>query len=247
MPEPKYRSIAAVLRARIVGGEWSAGERLPSQRELAGSFGVTLMTLRQALSALEADGLVRAERGRGTFVADRPVEVSLSNLSSFADQLARDGVALDTEVLDVTHVDEAPADVAAALSCDMPLRRIRRLRRIDGRPVSLQSSWFEAAIPVDRGLGESLYAAIEEATGRAVTEAHERLTAVALTPEAAALLDARVGGPAIRSIRTSLDQFGRAFLHDDALLVGGRSSITAHRTSSRLDLRYGVMTDLPMF
>ena len=53
---PKYQAIYSVLRERILGGEYAPGSKLPPQQGLAGEFGVTLMTLRQAVSALEADG-----------------------------------------------------------------------------------------------------------------------------------------------------------------------------------------------
>ena len=87
---PKYQAIHERLRTEILAGDLAPGSRLPPQSEMAERFGVTLMTLRQAVAALEADGLVRAERGRGTFVAERPVDIRLGNLSSFAEQMAAD-------------------------------------------------------------------------------------------------------------------------------------------------------------
>ncbi len=98
---PKYQAIYSVLRQQILDGDYAAGSKLPPQQELADSFGVTLMTLRQAIAALESDGLVWAARGKGTFVSDRPVDISLGNLSSFAEQMRAAGVPLETEVLTI--------------------------------------------------------------------------------------------------------------------------------------------------
>jgi DNA-binding FadR family transcriptional regulator len=58
------------LRAAIMGGSFTAGARLPAERELAASFGVTRPTLRGALARLTAQGLVVAHQGRGTTVCD---------------------------------------------------------------------------------------------------------------------------------------------------------------------------------
>lgn len=240
---PKYQAIHTVLRSRILGGEYPAGSRLPAQHDLAEEFSVTIMTLRQAIAALVDEGLVRAERGRGTFVAERPVDISLGNLSSFAAQMRGAGVDLVTEVLSVDRIAAADDPAASeALGVTGELTRIVRRRGVEGVPVSLQRSVLSADLldirrPAD--LTTSLYDAIEAATGRAITSARETITAVALVDEDAALLDSRPGAPALLSVRTSLDQFGRAFLHDEAVLVGERTVIQADRSSDRLSLGFG--------
>ena len=81
---PKYQSISNDLRERIARDEFSTGERLPAQHALAEQYGVTVMTLRQAIAELEAEGLVRAAKGKGTFVSEPPsVRYDLDHLSSF--------------------------------------------------------------------------------------------------------------------------------------------------------------------
>src|SRR2546422_8196006 len=66
---PRYHQIAQALRARIREGTLRPGARLETQRRLATSFGVTLMTLRQALDLLEREHLISRRHGLGTFVA----------------------------------------------------------------------------------------------------------------------------------------------------------------------------------
>ena len=66
---PRYQQIAETLREQIRGGEFAPGASLPNQRKLAQSFGVTLMTLRQALELLEREHLIVRRHGLGTFVA----------------------------------------------------------------------------------------------------------------------------------------------------------------------------------
>ena len=242
---PKYQAIYGVLREQILGGELEPGSRLPPQQEMAASFGVTLMTLRQAVAALEADGLVWAARGRGTFVVERPVDITVSNLSSFAQQMRAAGVELRTEVLAIeTATGEAEARAADALEIGGGVVCVTRRRSTGGTPFALQRSYLAddaGVVPAGGALArESLYDTIEDATGWTVAEAREAITAVALNPHDASLLDAGPGAPALRSVRTSLNQFGRPFLYDEVVLVGDRASIAANRTSGRLSLDYGV-------
>ncbi|MBM2811535.1 MAG: gntR [Chloroflexi bacterium] len=66
--ESRAHHIFRVIRDRIQAGEWLPGTRLPSNAELASTFGVARMTVRQALASLEADGLIQGRQGTGTFV-----------------------------------------------------------------------------------------------------------------------------------------------------------------------------------
>ncbi len=68
VPLPRYREIAAELRAAIGAGQLTAGEALPSESDLTARHGVSRATVRQALALLEADGLIRTHPGRGRYV-----------------------------------------------------------------------------------------------------------------------------------------------------------------------------------
>src|SRR4051794_39765963 len=95
--------LAWALRARILGGELAAGERMPGVRELAVSTGVNVNTVRSVYARLEADGILHAEHGRGTFVsASVPVDERLADVARRALDEAR-SAGLD------------PREVAAAL------------------------------------------------------------------------------------------------------------------------------------
>ena len=66
--QSRYGSLAAAMRQRILDGEWLPGQMIPSETLLAQSYGVALGTLRQALSLLVQDGVLRRQHGKGTFV-----------------------------------------------------------------------------------------------------------------------------------------------------------------------------------
>jgi len=84
---PKYAQIADIFRQRIARGVWAKGFRLPANELLALEFGVSRVTIRQAVDLLSRDGVIEAQQGRGTFVTgalkqDRwlRVETTLSDL-----------------------------------------------------------------------------------------------------------------------------------------------------------------------
>lgn len=69
---PYYVQLAAIIRRQIADDNWAVGDRLPTLKDLVAMFSVSPMTVRHALSGLEKEGLISAERGRGTFVTSKP-------------------------------------------------------------------------------------------------------------------------------------------------------------------------------
>jgi GntR family transcriptional regulator len=146
--QPKYLRIHAELRDRITSGQWPAGTSLPAQRDLAGEFGVSIMTLRQALQLLADDGLIAARHGSGTYVAAR-YEYDLGHLRSFAADLAAQGAEIRTRLLAADTI--TPADeVSARLGDPGQVLRLRRLRLAGGRPLIMQTSYLP--LPLADGL-----------------------------------------------------------------------------------------------
>ncbi|OYO00014.1 GntR family transcriptional regulator [Enemella evansiae] len=218
----KYLVIAELLRTAIDTGELAPGAALPSQRELAEAHGVTVMTVRQALARLTEQQLIVSEHGRGTFVAPRAFALPLGPLASLVDEAAAAGRTLTTTVLD--HGSAVQAGEAAYL--------IRRLRHLDGEPFALQTSRLplEAAAQIDpeRLTDRALYAVLAEA-GLEVVAASERIHAVNLDADAAALLGRAPGAAALLSIRESRTADGTTVLTDHAQIPGDLGVVSAER------------------
>lgn len=143
--QPKYLRIYTELRDRIEGGRWPAGTALPAQRELADEFGVSMMTLRQAVQLLADEGLVGTRHGLGTYVTPRFAH-DLGHLRSFASDLAAQGAPVTTRLLDAAAVTP-PEAVGARLGGPARALRLRRLRLVGGQPVILQTSWLPVPLP----------------------------------------------------------------------------------------------------
>ncbi len=87
-PIPRYVQLTDLFRQRIARGTWVAGQQLPTLEELVREFDVARVTVRQAMNALEREGLVLAQRGRGTFVTGRPSRVRELRLETSLKDLA---------------------------------------------------------------------------------------------------------------------------------------------------------------
>ena len=136
---PRYREIYDALRQKIVSGVWPAGHKLPSEHELARTFGCARMTISKALGALAEQRLITRRRRAGTTVsAPRPQE-SVLEIHDIEAELVAAGSTYDYECLD-RRVRPATADDAGALgvTAGTPVLSLIGLHRADGRPHALE-------------------------------------------------------------------------------------------------------------
>lgn len=228
---PRYHRIAESLRERIRGGEWTAGAPLPNQRRLARDFGVTLMTLRQALELLERDSLITRRHGLGTFVAAPSIDYEITKLRRFAGDLSAQGESVSTRVLDARPT-VADRRVSAGLGLRPRARVVivERLRLVDDHPMSLQRSFLPAGIGEDvltSDLAETpLSQVLEFKLGIVVVRAREAVSAIRLGPREAGELACPSGAPAFESERVSFDAAGQAVVFDRVFIPGDRFRIT---------------------
>ncbi len=136
---PKFLSILAFARRKIGSGAWPTGNRVPSENELSGTFGVSRMTARRALDQLAVDGLIVRRRGSGSFIANRTLQASFLRIRNIADEITESGREYSSCVLRHCSV-VAPAAAAAALGIEPRARVFHSLiaHRADGRQVQLE-------------------------------------------------------------------------------------------------------------
>ena len=228
---PRYSRIAESLRQRITTGALHPGARLDNQRKLAGDFGVTLMTLRQALDVLEREKLITRHHGLGTFVAAPAIDYDILQLRRFAGDLVALGEEVATRVLGTKpRVSDARAATALTLESRAPLFVLERLRLVDGRPMSLQRSFLPASLGAEVARADlgttSLKDALEFKLGVTIARAHEMVSAVRLGRREARELGCVAGAPAFQSERVSFDAPGRPIVFDRVFIPGDRFRIT---------------------
>ena len=241
--QPKYLRIHAELRDRITSGRWPAGSSLPPQRDLAREFGVSIMTLRQAVQLLTDEGLVAARHGSGTYVAAR-YEYDLGHLRSFAADLAGQGAEISTRLL-AARIVTPPEQVGARLGGPGQVLQLRRLRLAGDWPLIVQTSYLPlplaAALDPAELAQRGLYTMLA-GHGLAVTRATETISPGVLGTLEAGYLGRPAGSPALLSHRVSFTAAGLAVVDDHAVLPGDSVAITANRSAGHLDVRYSLRT-----
>jgi GntR family transcriptional regulator len=228
---PRYQGIAEHLRARIQQGDFPPGARLDNQRRLARDFGVTLMTLRQALEVLEREKLIERRHGLGTFVAAPSVDYDILQLRRFAADLSAQGESVTTRLLG-SRFTAGERRVTAALGLGRGARVlvVERLRLVHGRPLSLQRSFLpgrigDEVVRADLAL-TPLSQILEYKLGITVARAREVVSAVRLGRREAGELAAAPGAAAFESERVSFDAAGAPVVFDRVFIPGDRFRIT---------------------
>lgn len=197
-PVPLYHQLAEILEGGIRSGKYSAGQQLPTARELAESYQVSVQTVRAALSQLEYKGLIFRRAGKGTFVADRPAEFFLDR--SFTRQMQELGRKPSSKVLRC-EVIPAGHELASELnlSPEEPVLHLDRIRYGDGEPISLQytvvPTHFCAGIETHDFSVESLYQVLSHCYYIELEKILHTISCSAATPEQALLLGVRVRTP----------------------------------------------------
>lgn len=236
---PVFKQIADRLRTAIQSGELAAGARLPSEQELMDTHGVARGTIRQAVSLLRSEGLVKTEHGRGTFVRDRPPIRRLAHdrfarrhrergKAAYLAELEADGRAAEVEVLEVKRI-KAPDEVAVWLQLALGAYVLVRRRRYlaDGEPMELAISyvpWEVAAgtqiTQKDTGPG-GIYARLEEG-GHHLKRFSEEVTARMPGIDEIRALRLQPGVPVIRLIRVAYDTAELPVEACDAIMAADR-------------------------
>src|SRR5499426_4759443 len=140
-----WRRIADELEQSIARGTFKPGSRLPGEVDIAARFGVNRHTVRRAIAALAQRGLVRAERGSGTFIEQRRIPYPIRPRTRFSEIVGSAGHAVSGRLISHT-VEHADVEVARRLKLKpgTPALRLELLRHADRIPVCAACTWLEA-------------------------------------------------------------------------------------------------------
>lgn len=206
--DPKYRQLTRVL-AELITAELYPGDRVPSERELMARFAVSRTTVRQAIEALERDGLVERRHGSGTFVAERRVTSRL-HLASFSEDMARRGLVPTTQLLSAACIG-ADDDLATALALSpgAPVAHLERLRSADGRAMAYEVGDYPLTrLPglLEADLTGSVYDLLRRRYRRPPEGGQQLLWAQSASSALARVLEVEPGAALLVFQRTSLSR-----------------------------------------
>ena len=188
---PAYQRIQGAIRKRIDAGQLRAGDPVASERDLAKTHQVSLMTARHALTSLERQGVVERRRGIGTFVA--PPKIQFNKLMSYTEQMASRSLDARTKVLFAKIVfDEQDATARLALPPHSGVIKLERLRQASEEPFALETCFLSSNdFPdlLDSPLASgSLFKILERSYGVEIGYADEEIDATAADPSLAEML-----------------------------------------------------------
>lgn len=190
-PVPMYVQIGRAIREMIESRELPPDSLLPPSKVLCKQLGITHMTLRQAYTMLEQDGLLEPQRGRGTWIRRPRIERTLEDIGSFSEYIARKGKTPSSRVL--LFERREPTLVAAAYLESGSVYHLKRLRFADNIPMVIEEVEILAALCP--GLEkfdfahESLYRVLEQEYDLQFVRAVQTLSASVAEPADRALLE----------------------------------------------------------
>lgn len=195
---PKYIQIQESITSWINTGDIKAGDLVPSERELSERFGVSRMTVRQAVSSLVSFGILHREQGVGTFVAEPKIEHDIGHLVSFTESALREGLKPSGKLLEFEQI-MADAKLAGALQIGLGQKvyHLVRVRYGNNEPMVLERCYF----PVGKFPGierfdlenQSLYRIWREEYRIVFGKMHQSLEPIAADEFEARALDVALG------------------------------------------------------
>lgn len=208
---PLYKSVQRALMERLSNGELKPGQLIPSERQLATEFAISIGTLRKAIDDLVEQRILIRQQGKGTYVATHDRERLLFYFFHIVPQQGLKSYPL-VEFLAFQKA-EASAEIAQrlAIAVNAPVFHVRNRLSLEGDVVSVDDLFLDQArfagltAQQFRDRPNTIYNLYQEAFGTTVVKTDERLRAETAEPEIAKLLKLRPGSPVLTIRRTAID------------------------------------------
>lgn len=213
-PVPMHTQLRELLRLDIIEGRFSPLSRLPSEAQLSEQHGVSRITVRHALGALQNEGLIFKVQGKGAFVSQPKARQDVTTLKGFDEAMAPLGHKIRNDLLSFEQV-EADRNVAARLdlAAGAVVVKIRRLRYLDNLPISVDESYFPLDVGLDLAskdlVNRDIFLIIENDLATELGKAQLAIEAAQADGGTAKLLDVPTGAPILRIERLTYSAAGR--------------------------------------
>lgn len=196
---PLYKQLVEQIEDKILKGIYMPGEKLLTEKEMAKTYGVSIITVRNAISELINKGLVEHKQGKGTFVAKPKFTKDVRKLQSFTEMCVRMGVRPGGKMLEnkIVTPDEKTAKLLG-IEKDSQVIFISRVRFADEEPIAIENNYF--SLKYAFLLGESfdnssLFAFIKEKSAKVVATSEKRIGICRATAREAGILKISRGDP----------------------------------------------------
>lgn len=232
---PLYYQLGTLLREQILSGHFAPGDQLPTETDFVAEYGVSRITVRQALKALEEQGLLRREAGRGTFVTDELPLPKTLRMNGSLDDLISMGLATSVALLDLREVAATSEDTEAFdIAVGSPLVQCRRLRYYHKMPYSYIINRLPAEIAEQFEASDwesgGILQTIEKRLGLHLSNADQEVRATLADASLAGILETRIGAPILSVDRVVRTDSGEAVERVHTFYRGDIYSFSVHLT-----------------
>src|ERR1700761_2831849 len=225
-----WRQVADGIERGIADGRFAAGEKLPGEMEIAETYRVNRHTVRRALASLAERGMVRAERGSGTYVEMQRLAYPLRARTRFSEIVGAGGREPRGQLIGASE-EPATREVARqlGLKTGAPLIRIEALRLADRTPICVGTTWLAAARFAEAG---KIYERVRSMTKllahygiRDYRRASTRVRAAIVDATDASRLDLALGRPVLVVDTLDTDADGKPLLAGHARFAAERIEV----------------------
>ncbi|WP_341888481.1 GntR family transcriptional regulator [Variovorax sp. YR752] len=200
---PMYSQIREIIRRQVLDGTYAPHSQVPSESQMMEAFGVSRITVRQALADLQREGLIFKVAGKGSFVAKPKAFQSLSRLQGFGEAMSSAGYETFSQVLSARRV-KASEVVARRLQLKpgSTVFEIQRLRHLNREPISVDVSYFR--LPLGERLAREdlpardIFVILENDYGMHLTHAELQIEAISADETLARHLRTAEASPLLR-------------------------------------------------
>ncbi|BDR57363.1 GntR family transcriptional regulator [Xylocopilactobacillus apis] len=232
-----YEQIIDLLQDKITR-KMQPDDKLPSERELSKTYGVSRNTIRLALDKLLRSGYIYRKRGQGTFVANQKEHLAdLSSSYSFTEQMKSLGRVPNTELIYLASMEASKVLTESMnLSLGAPLYKLKRLRCADGIPMLIERTFLPAEIfqglTSERLANHSLYSVMKRDYQIEIERADESFYASLINRKDAKRLNVPKGSPCLNVQRITYDRQHRIVEYTMSVARGDQFIYEVHHVNS---------------
>lgn len=208
-PVPLYYQLQEDLKRKIESGVYKPGDLIPTEKELQALYGVSRITVRNAVIALVSEDLLIKKQGFGTVVAAPKMVENFSRLSGFTEKIEHQGGKVRSLVLEVREL-AASARIAEHLKTEagVAVLMVRRLRLVDGEPLALFTNYIslKTGIDLNDDFSGSIFRLLEGKYGIPLASGEKIIEAIVADEEDAEPLGVSSGDPLLLIRNTVFDR-----------------------------------------
>lgn len=224
-PIPLYFQLQELIKKKIEKGDYKPGQLIPTEKAFQTSYGISRITVRNAINGLVYEDLLIKKQGYGTVVAEQRMVEDFTRLSSFTEKMESQGAKVTTEVLEIETV-AASSRISEHLLIqpETPVIYVKRLRYVNDEPIALFTNYIRSDIGVNEedDFHGSIFSLIEEKYQTPISSGEKVIEAMVAGREEAENLDIPPGDPVLLIHNTTYDSGSAPIEYAEGVYRGDR-------------------------